>query len=360
MHETPVYGAPTAAELLRLRDVLLRTTDQMAGMAEEMLAAEAWDIFFVVFGATHRGGHYLWDRSQVEADGIPASGLKELDDALVAVYVACDAALARLIERAPASARVLVFAVHGMEPNAAWNHIVEDLLGRIQQIRRHAPERSRPSLLQGVRRVVPRRLVRSVVSRLPLRIRARIDAMVRNGLLDWRQTQYFPLDMDLAGYLRINLRGREAAGIVDAGQYRTACDSLREDLLEFRDLETDEPLIGAIHHLDDLAPHDAVYRHLLPDLVVTGDTMRAVTTRGVRSRRFGDVVWGGHRKIPSGRSGNHTDRGWYVAVGPGIPGRARASDGHIMDLAPTILRWLGTTPPSDFMGRALPELVAAP
>lgn len=357
MHEMTVYGAPTAAELLRLRDVLVKTTDQMAGMAQEMLAAEAWDLFMVVFGATHRGGHYLWDRSQVEADGVPASRLRELDDALVAVYVACDAAIARLIESAPDSARILVFAVHGMEPNAAWNHLVEDLLGRIQRIHAHTPERPRPSLIQGVRRIAPKRLVRSIVGRLPLRVRARIDAMVRNGLLDWSQTRYFPLDMDLAGYLRINLRGREAAGIVNTQEYRAVCDNLREALLEFRDLDTGEPLIGAVHHVEDMAPRDAAYRHLLPDLVVTGDTARAVRTRGVRSPRFGELVWGEHRKIPSGRSGNHTDRGWFVAVGEGIPGRTRARDGHIVDLAPTVLRWLGTTPPSDFMGRALPELV---
>ena len=144
MHETPVYGAPTFSELLRLRDVLVNTTEQMARMAQDLLAAEAWDLFFVVFGATHRGGHYLWDRSQVESDGASASSLREVDDALVDVYVACDAALARLIESAPDSARILVFAVHGMEPNAAWNHIVEDLLGRIQQVRR-SRVRTRPA-----------------------------------------------------------------------------------------------------------------------------------------------------------------------------------------------------------------------
>jgi predicted AlkP superfamily phosphohydrolase/phosphomutase len=248
--------------------------------------------------------------------------------------------------------------VHGMEPNAAWNHIVEDLLGRIQQVHGHASERGRPSLIQSVRRFAPRGLVRPIVSRLPLRIRARLDAAVRNGLLDWSRTRYFPLDMDLAGYLRINVRGREAAGIVDAGRdYRAACDGLREDLLDFRDLETGEPLIGTIHHVDDMAAIDAAYRYLLPDLVVTGDTTRAVQTCGVQSRRFGELKWGRRRKVPSGRSGNHTDRGWFVAMGEGIPARARATDGDIRDLAPTVLRWLGATPPSDYMGCALPELV---
>jgi predicted AlkP superfamily phosphohydrolase/phosphomutase len=60
---------------------------------------------------------------------------------------------------------------------------------------------------------------------------------------------------------------------------------------------------------------------------------------------------------PPRPSGNHTDRGWFVALGEGIPPRARANDGDIRDLAPTVLRWLGATPPSDYMGRAIPELL---
>jgi predicted AlkP superfamily phosphohydrolase/phosphomutase len=358
MHETPVYGAPTFPELLKLRDVLVKTTEQMARLAQDLLAADPWDLFFVVLGAAHRGGHYLWDRSQVDADGASASSLHEVDQALVDVYEACDAALARLIERAPDSARILVFAVHGMEPNAAWHHIVEDLLERIQQVHGDASRRGRPGFLQSVRRLAPRSLVRPIVSRLPLRIRARIDAAVRNGLLDWSRTRHFLLDMDLAGYLRINLRGREAAGIVDEGaDYRAVCDSLCDDLLDFRDLDTGEPLVGTIRHVDDVAAVDAPYRSLLPDLVVTGDTARAIQTCGVRSPRYGELRWGRRRKVPSGRSGNHTGHGWFVAMGEGIPARTRAIDGDIRDLAPTVLRWLGADLPSDYSGRPIPELV---
>jgi predicted AlkP superfamily phosphohydrolase/phosphomutase len=358
MHQTPMYGAPTFSELLRLRDVLLKTTEQMARLTQDLLASEAWDLFFVVFGAAHRGGHYLWDRSQVESDGESASSVREVDRALADVYVACDAALARVIESAPDSARILVFAVHGMEPNAGWNHIVEDLFQRIQAVDGHASERRRPSVLQSVRRLAPRSLVRPIVGRLPLRLRARLDAAVRNGLLDWSRTRSFVLDMDLAGYLRINLRGREAAGIVDAGgDYRATCDSLAEALLDFRDLDTGEPLIGTIRHVDDIAAADDPYRSLLPDLVVTGDTARAIHSRGARSARFGELEWGRRRKVSTGRSGNHTDRGWFVAIGEGIPARTRAADGDIRDLAPTVLGWLGAVPPSDYMGRALPELV---
>jgi predicted AlkP superfamily phosphohydrolase/phosphomutase len=358
MHRATVDGAPTVDSLLRLRDSLRGTTNQMAVMAQEMLAREAWDLFLVVFGATHRGGHYLWDRSQVHADGLPASRLREVDDALVSVYVACDAALARLLDSAPAAARILVFSVHGMEPNAGWNHIVEDLLPRIQERQRHRAERAWPGPIQGLWRLAPKGLVRPVLRRLPLGVRARLRALARNDLLDWSKTRYFPLDMDLAGYLRVNLRGREARGIVEPGaEYKATCDSLREALLDFRDLETGEPLIGGIHHVQDLAPPDAPYRHLLPDLVVTGETARAIKTRGVSSRRFGELRWDEPRHLPSGRSGNHTSRGWFVAVGEGIPARACASERHIQDLAPTILHWLGADPPSDLMGRPIAELL---
>jgi predicted AlkP superfamily phosphohydrolase/phosphomutase len=358
MHRAPLDATPTVDRLLQLRDLLLKTTEQMAAISQQMLTSDAWDLFFVVFGATHRGGHYLWDRSQLEAAGVPVTRSDELDDALASVYAACDAAVARLIDSAPAEARILVFAVHGMEPNAAWNHIVEDLLGRMQAGERHRPQRDRPSPVQYLRRIAPQSIVRPILERLPLRLRTHIDMMVKNGLLDWSNTRYFALDMDLSGYLRINLRGRESRGLVPAKEYQAERDSLEEALLDFRDIDTDEPLIGEIHHVEDIAPADAPYRHLLPDLVVTGPTERAVASRGVRSKRFGEVLWGERRMIPSGRSGNHTDHGWFVAAGEGIPAGARARDCHIRDLAPTVLRWLGTTPPPDFMGRPIVELVA--
>ena len=59
------------------------------------------------------------------------------------------------------------------------------------------------------------------------------------------------------------------------------------------------------------------------------------------------------RRLPSGRSGNHTGDAWFLANGPGIhQGRF---DGHhsILDLAPTVLDWLGIVPGRPLQGTAI-------
>ena len=51
--------------------------------------------------------------------------------------------------------------------------------------------------------------------------------------------------MDEAGYLRINLRGREAKGIVELGvEYQTICREVERIVAGLRDAATGEPIAG--------------------------------------------------------------------------------------------------------------------
>jgi predicted AlkP superfamily phosphohydrolase/phosphomutase len=59
------FGPQTKRSLIKLRDRLLKSTEQVIDMGKQILAQESWDLFFLVFGAAHRGGHYLWDLSQL-------------------------------------------------------------------------------------------------------------------------------------------------------------------------------------------------------------------------------------------------------------------------------------------------------
>ena len=64
------------------------------------------------------------------------------------------------------------------------------------------------------------------------------------------------------------------------------------------------------------------------------------------------------RKLASGRSGNHTPHGWFVARGPGIPPGPSARTYDTADLMPTVFQWLGAPQPAHFAGRPIEELVA--
>ena len=346
-----LFGPQTAGTLLRLRDDLLRQTEQMAKLAPALLSREDWDLFFVVLGATHRGGHYLWDLSQIDSGALNPAQRSTLECALEEIYRACDEAVGRLVERLPRGGRVMLFALHGMGPNLGWSDLAPDILDRIQGRGESAPKKG---LLYGLKRKLPWQLVRQVTTRLPQRVQERLVSTWSSGMYDWKQTRYFPLPMDLAGYFRVNLRGREPEGIVEPGaEYEAVCAELEEALRSFRDVETGTPIVDGVYRQDDLAPPDAPYRDLLPDLLVTWGQISAIDCRAIRSERYGEMRLDAAGRLPSGRAGNHTNRGWVVVSGEGIERGGRLGDGHIMDLAPTLLSWLGAEAPATFQGKPM-------
>ena len=52
-------------------------------------------------------------------------------------------------------------------------------------------------------------------------------------------------------------------------------------------------------------------------------------------------------------SGMHRDAGTFIAHGPDVRGGESFAGGSIVDLAPTVLHWLGAPVPADMDGRPL-------
>ncbi len=349
---SPFVRPRTAAEFLALRDNMVATTRQMARLCRRVLARGPWDIFCVVFGAPHRGGHHLWDLSQIEPSAA-SSRRAELERALEEVYIACDRAIAAVIDGSPNDARILVFAAHGMGPNPGWNDRFEEILSAIGA--------ATPVGVQGmpVGRVSTflHKVGETLFAQLPRSARNyRVNRRLTNRH-DWDATRYFPLAMDHAGYMRINLAGREARGIVAPGpDYRALCDELSDALASVRDIETGDAIVERVYHVDDLAPPAAPYRDVLPDLVITWGARSAIRSRGIHRPGRGAIRWNGDGVLPSLRSGNHRSKGWFIAAGRGIESGRRAEGHHIADLVPTVLHWLGTARGTDLHGKAIPAL----
>jgi predicted AlkP superfamily phosphohydrolase/phosphomutase len=353
------YGPQTAAGLARLRSDLLAASRQMGTLSASLLAREAWDLFLAVLGTPHRAGHYLWDLSQVDLSALPADLQQRLEHALVDVYRACDDALAELLARVPRDATILVFALHGMGRNPGWSDHCAEILARILAADGGAAPKA--TFVSGVDRILPRGLIRPITNRLPERLQNALVTRWYGGMVDPRTTRCFPLLMDLAGYLRINLKGRESAGIVEAGrEYEELCRALATAFLGLRDIRTGAPIVERVYHVDELAPRDAPYRDALPDLVVTWTDVSAIDSPGVRSVEVGELRWQPVGRLPSGRSGNHRGKGWFVAVGDGIEPGTRADGHRIVDLAPTVVHWLGAEQPPDFQGEPIPALCGRP
>jgi predicted AlkP superfamily phosphohydrolase/phosphomutase len=325
------FGPQTAGTLLALRDEMLRTTEQMARLATTLLDRERWDLFLVVLGTLHRGGHYLWDLSQIDAGRLDHARRDLLEGALVELYRAADAFVGQCVARAP-DARVVVFAVHGMGPNLGWSDRCADLLAHV--LRRGERKAPKTGLLYSIKKRLPWSLVREVTMRLPTSVTDRLVEVWSARMFDWSTTRCFPLPMDHAGYIRLNVAGREPRGIVDAGtEYDALLDELEGAFRSFRDEKTGRPIVGKVHRIADLVPPDAPHRDGLPDLVVEWSGPSATECEALLSDVCGEIRFDSHRLLPSGRCGNHTSHAWTLASVSSSSDDAMGGTPRISDLA---------------------------
>jgi predicted AlkP superfamily phosphohydrolase/phosphomutase len=348
------YGRQTPASLLALRRQLLAATRQAGELVRGLMRRGPFDVFVMILGGLHRGGHYLWDTSQVELRGANRDEVRLLETALDEIYKAADRAVGQLIEHAPAGARVLVFSLHGMESNNGWSERLQSFAGMLSD----AGNRSaRATLLQSLRRRVPTGAMQRALDFLPERLGNRVLEFTSARMYDWQQTAWFVLPSDLAGFLRLNLLGREARGIVSSGEQANSVeDMLIETFSRIEDLDG-RSIVATIERVNDLVAGADRFRRYLPDLLLNWHPIKASDTAGLRLNGQEIARWPAGEPFDSGRSGNHATEGWFVAFGPGLSRRTDPALHDINAIVPSVYRWLGLEPPGRFVGKPLFSLI---
>jgi predicted AlkP superfamily phosphohydrolase/phosphomutase len=351
-----VFGPQNAGTLLAQRQEVLEGNRQFAEICRDLLTRDRYDLFLAVFGLVHRGAHYLWDLSQIDHGDSDGKTRAVLEQSLDDCYISADEALGRVLAAAPPDARVVVFALHGMGPNDGWYEFLPRILERVHRGGGGAP--AKPGILFRLRQALPWTLVRQVTRRIPNAWNKALVPLWSRRMHDWASTRYFALPMDYNGYVRLNLKGREKQGCVDPADADRLIAEVDSALRSFRDIDTGKPVIRGTIKVDQLIAPTAPRRRYLPDLVVLWDPPGPVwASSGVVSDRFGEIRWAKGRKLASGRSGNHTPHGWFVAKGPGIPPGPSARTYDTADLMPTVFQWLGAPQPAHFAGRPIEELL---
>jgi predicted AlkP superfamily phosphohydrolase/phosphomutase len=342
-----------AARLIEVRDQCVNTARLVGELGVALMQEKPWDLFMICFASTHRGGHQLWDRTSMSG---PASDeqARALDGALKEVYVACDSAIGALLEEAGSGATVLVYSLHGMGPNASRSDLLREMLSRVLAAdggSGRPSSRWRP--LDYLRALVPIEARSWIKNRLPMALQDRLTLFWRTGGIDWSRTRAFAAFCDLDGYVRINLRGREAAGIVEPGEeYERLCSRICEGLATFVDAETGAPLVDGIMRIDQLYPAGRMRAHL-PDLMIRWSASPAAAHRRVVSSTYGAIDWPTPGHHPQGRSGNHWPDGFLLAAGPNVSPGATLDRAHILDLAPTVFELMGLPVPAGMHGASL-------
>jgi predicted AlkP superfamily phosphohydrolase/phosphomutase len=314
------------------------------------MRTEPWDLFLLCFAATHRAGHQLWDRTSLRGDSTDGE-LAEFDDALRQVYMAADKAVGEMIDCAGEETAVLVFALHGMEVNRSRTILTSEMLSRVLSGPDRSQMQARLPRLDRMRNAVPVRWRSVVKNRLPIFLQDWLSVFWRLRGIDWNTVRAFAQFGDLDAYVRVNLRGREAQGIVEPGQeYADLCKQIADGFRTFVDEDTGECVVEDIEFSQELFP-DGAHRDSLPDLIVHWAKPSAARHRRIVSADFGAIDWPTPGHHPQGRSGDHARSGFLLSRG--FETTAAGEDASILDLAPTIYDLLGKERPGEFQGRSL-------
>lgn len=389
LRKDDVHSVGDAAAVERLKRDLETGIERRTAACLDLLGRERWDLFLTYFGEIHAGQHYLWHLSHPDHPLFAHFGTPGRDPLLELVQ-AVDHAIGRLIAALPPDTRVVVFSDHGMESNTTdlpSNVFLPELLYRLAfpgraglakgnpasapgPILRPSATRSWRSMLYGLKHdrnpvtrwlrqhtdtawfhyAIERRLGMNALPLCP------DDCPIGSQPPMWYHPAWpampaFALPSFSEGYVRLNVRGREAGGIVDPADYERTCGRITADLLELTDARTRRPAVRRVVRTRGADPLTAADRPSDADLIVIWEGVPMDVVDHPRAGRIGPV--------PFKRSGSHVHRGFLLAAGPGIAPGERLSERHSLDIPPTILSLLGAPVPSHFEGTPLP-LTAGP
>jgi predicted AlkP superfamily phosphohydrolase/phosphomutase len=382
LNKDHVSSLGNMAEIRSFKKNLEAGIERRVRICRDLLRRERWDLFLTYFGETHSSQHFMWHLSQPDH---PLYGKLEYGDGdpLLEVFEAVDRGVGEILAEAPPDARVIVFADHGMEANNTDLPslvFLPELLYRFSFPGRRGlaggdtgspppppvlppSRRSWHSALWGLKDD-PNTALRFLRQKLPTEFfhyyvekRLGIDpfpACPEDCPLghqppmwyspQWSEMKAFALPSFSEGYVRINLKGREAAGVVDPSEYDEVCDQITRLLMDLTNARTGTPSVRRVVRTRTSAA-DTDPRLPDADLIVL---WRDEPSDVVDSPSFGRIG-----PVPYYRSGSHVHRGFMVATGPGIAPGTVLPEGHALDLAPTILRLMDAPIPEYFDGKSL-------
>ncbi len=327
-------------DLARVR----RAAEQKVELTLALTERHEPDLLFVVFMAADHVHHLCW--TDWEADG-PRSPVAD-------VYRTLDEAVGVLLGAGGPDANVMIVSDHGAGPLRgvvnlnAWlarEGYLTYLPGSAGFARRLG------DTAFGLRRHLPQGIRYDLKQHLP-HLRERAYSRKEYSAIDWSRTKAFAYGT--FGNIVVNVRGREARGVVQAGaEYEHVRDEVAKRALELRG-PSGEPIVAAVHRREDL--FDGPELEKLPDLVVEFQDYAWLGKGNLKSR--GASLWDRVEIPGSSHSyvGTHRRDGIVVLSGQCASARTGIS-ASIEDIAPTILYLLGEPVPTTFEGRILTEAI---
>jgi len=287
-------------EFLEIGDRVMTETEDIL---DRELARFHGGMLFVYLSTIDQTCHVFFRSMDPEA---PAADRKYAD-VIPGLYRRVDRWVGRLMDSVEPGTRILIMSDHGFAPYRTKVHL-NTFLARRGYLAVLPPDRRQPGPL---------------------------------GHIDWQRTQAYALGLN---QVFLNLRGREAHGVVSPAERDVVLARLERDLLRLRDPDTG---VTAVTRVDRAKP--GAYADRAPDLIIG-------YRRGYRSSDESALGAIGTRVFEANRdrwSGDHCMDPFAV---PGVVfTNGKLAPGprpHLRDITPTILTYFGIEPTTGH-GRSL-------
>jgi predicted AlkP superfamily phosphohydrolase/phosphomutase len=353
---------PDLPGLLALKHKLTQGIEIKRQFAFDLLQQRQHEFIFYGFGELHKAGHFFWrfhDRKHPEF----TEAEPELVDSLRAMYEEMDRALGSVLNQLEPDDDLIVVTDRGMYADHRGDHLVDAILLKLGLAVQRATATVTPatkslrSRLLSARRVT--KVYRWVARRLLSdRLREALLPFYRKAIgavppWDWTRTRVFRLPSVGNSYLRVNLAGREPAGVILPGaQY----DQLLSDVAaQFRALvnaETGEPAVEDVYF--PATQFHGPKATELPDVAIVWNSRNPIDA--VASEAIGTISGRQERE----RSGNHRPEGFALFRGPSFATGSEVHQGDARQLAPAILRRFGVEVPRRYEMTAPEAITRSP
>lgn len=288
---------------------------RLRGMLAQRLIRETKpQLSLLVFPEIHHAGHQMWHTAEPQHEfykGRELSDERALEPLLKEVYRAVDEQIAGLIKLAGSDATVMVFALHGMRPAVGFPNFLGPLLcergfSHLESWSSQTWSRRALSLLAATKRNTPDGLKKLYYKLTPTAATHKLARPTMLPVYDWKTTRAFSLPTDQYGWIRVNLAGREALGIVSPDQYEETCEQLEAMLLALN-TESGASLVRDI--VRTAASAKCALGNPLPDLVVHWEDAAFASPLRIKNSKV--------RAEPVGKkfTGQHASEGFCIYRG---------------------------------------------
>jgi len=303
-------------------DDLFRAFDDRANVILNRLQSANWDLVVGVIESTDRVQHMMFRLIDPTHPAYDAALAEKFGDSIERVYKRADQFVGQVMDVVPPGTTIMIVSDHGFH---SWRKAVNLNTWLVQQgymaIRgdEEAKDKKLSDLFGG-------------------------GEFWEN--VDWSRTKAYSMGL---GQIYFNLRGREGQGIVSPGAESSAlADQIKGKLLTLADPDTGQRIVRNVYKRDDV--YSGEFLGNAPDLQIGFEDGYRVSWQTTLGGSPQGIVYPNTQKW----SGDHCGFDYQTTAGVFVSSRPMtASNPRVIDIAPTVLKFLGVAIPGTIDGKPL-------